>query len=441
MTKAILMKSVLACLILSAQFSCAKKEPVRAAAKPAAANTKLDPKKAVTKTETPAEVKTETPVQAKTETESDDTAKVATKEVAKPVKVVETKKTAEAPIVAKDAVKPVVVVEPKKTPEAVPVVTKETAKPATATDNKSDLKFTEIKILDQSLLNSIKQDDPRVLFENYLTLDNRSNVMIAKRKYGMACKFQVKSELVQKDILKFKEIRKSTALNANGDQAIIVVFANETKTLNMYCNYQGDLTQKYFEENFYDVIDFKAADGKFKSDVEKKLTYAEITQKIKTLKMLDAKKLSDAGIIQDQQERFGIIAGQLVEETKSILAVKSGRAKQACALIGVVGNLENGRVYEYLDNKPGVSDVDNNYATMQINYGSETDKSQFTIECSLRRNGIGPEILFETFAGIFEYGVAVPKPEVKTEAEPKSEAKTEAESLVKTTTAAEDTEF
>lgn len=290
-----------------------------------------------------------------------------------------------------------------------------------AEDSLKNLKLTDVKVLEASIFNTIDGKDGRVLFENYLTLDSRADKMIAKRKFGLSCSFKVSDKLSVKDILTFKNLAENTDVNGIKNSTIhfeSVSKDSKAKTLAITCNHLGIVTQKYFIENFYDVLDFKNAKGAFISDTVKKLPYADIVKKTKSLKITDSAKLMKAFVgNEDQAEKYGIVAGELVEETKSILDVQFGRAKQACAVIGIKEKLSNGQVFKYLGVKPGVEDIENNYATMQIYYGSETDNAEFAIECSLRRNGVGPEVIFETFKGILQYGAVTEK--AKAAAKPK----------------------
>lgn len=276
-----------------------------------------------------------------------------------------------------------------------------------------NLKLTDVKVIESSIFNTIDGKDGRVLFENYLTLDSRADKMITKRKFGLSCSFKVSEKLSVKDVLAFKNIVENADVNGIKNSTIHFESTSKdskVKSLDITCNHLGIVTQKYFIENFYDVMDFKNAKGAFISDTVKKLPYADIVKKTKSLKITDSAKLMKAFVgNEDQAEKFGIVAGELVEETKSILDVQFGRAKQACAVIGIKEKLSNGQVFKYLGVKPGVEDIENNYATMQIYYGSETDNAEFAIECSLRRNGVGPEVIFETFKGILQYGAVAEK--------------------------------
>jgi len=266
---------------------------------------------------------------------------------------------------------------------------------------KNNLKMTDIKILDESLLKALDATDFRMLFENYLAVELRAQQMIEKRKFGVACKFDLKGELKKGQVLAYKKI---TASTKDKTKMMAVHFADAQTSLTMNCQYDGDFDQKYFADNFYDVVDFKTADGQFKSDTEKRLTYEQIVEKTKTMKVLNSETLLKAHVnASETQEKFGIIAGQLVDETDSIIKVQMGRAKQACAVIGIKGDLKNGRIYKQVAVRPDKEDKDNNFATMQIYYAA-ADGNELALECALRRNGVGPEIIFETFQGLLEYG-------------------------------------
>lgn len=309
-------------------------------------------------------------------------------------------------------VKPVVAAKPAQ--PAVPAVQtgvvgqKPAEKPAEAAVAempaelvKNNLKMTDIKILDESLLKALDATDFRMLFENYLAVELRAQQMIEKRKFGVACKFDLKGELKKGQVLSYKKI---TASTKDKTKMMAVHFADAQTSLTMNCQYDGDFDQKYFADNFYDVVDFKTADGKFKSDTEKRLTYEQIVEKTKTMKVLNSETLLKAHVnASETQEKFGIIAGQLVDETDSIIKVQMGRAKQACAVIGIKGDLQNGRIYKQVAVRPDKEDKDNNFATMQIYYAA-ADGNELALECALRRNGVGPEIIFETFQGLLEYG-------------------------------------
>ena len=271
---------------------------------------------------------------------------------------------------------------------------------------KDDLKLSDIKVLDANMLNLINKTDLRVLFENYLTIEERAQNMINKRKYGALCKFEVKAPIAANDILKFESTVKTKDILKNGNSEIKINFKSEKNTLEISCQYQGELTKAYLLDNFNEILDFKNSKNQFPTDIEKPMAYSEILLKTKTLKIINVDKLLKSAVSNpDQQEKFGISAGELVEETKSILDVQFGRSKQACAVIGIKGEIKNNKIYKLLGIKPGIEDKDNNYATMQVYYGADVDQSEFSIECSLRRNGVGPGILFETYKGIIEYGV------------------------------------
>ncbi len=410
MTKAIFLKTVLT-LGMVATFSCTKKDVIRPGLKPK--NTTLeketppiDEKNVVTKSAS-ADGTLAVP-------SSGDGSKAASGDG---TIVINSNKQSNDTSVAKKASDDST--QAKKTSDdnskAVSLVAASDKKPVTEVNKsaavvtateKAGLHFTEIKILDESLLNSIKLKDSRILFENYLTLDTRAMNMITKRKFGMGCKFNVKTALEKNDILKFIELKTKKSTDPKLSDMLVAKFASDKKSLDIACFYEGDVSQKYFAENFIDVVDFKNDKGQFNTDIEKQLTYAEITKKTKTLKIIDVDKLKKAIVSEAaDQEKLALSEGVLVEETKSILDVQFGRSRQACAVIGVKGTLENGKVFKQLGIKPGTEDIDNNYATMQIYYGNDKDESEFSIECSLRRNGVNPGILFETFKGILEYGV------------------------------------
>ncbi len=424
MTKAIFLKTVLT-LGMVATFSCTKKDVIRPGLKPK--NTTLeketppiDEKNVVTKSAS-ADGTLAVPssgdgskaasgdgtIVINSNKQSNDTsvAKKASDDSTQAKKTSDDNSKAVSLVAASDAtVKAVVSVQTVSDKKPMAEVANKSA-PIVATE-KAGLHFTEIKILDESLLNSIKLKDSRILFENYLTLDTRAMNMITKRKFGMGCKFNVKTALEKNDILKFIELKTKKSTDPKLSNMLVAKFASGKKSLDIACFYEGDVSQKYFAENFIDVVDFKNDKGQFNTDIEKQLTYAEITKKTKTLKIVDVDKLKKAIVSEAaDQEKLALSEGALVEETKSILDVQFGRSRQACAVIGVKGTLENGKVFKQLGIKPGTEDIDNNYATMQIYYGNDKDESEFSIECSLRRNGVNPGILFETFKGILEYGV------------------------------------
>lgn len=424
MTKAIFFKAVLT-LGMAATFSCTKKDVIRTAQKPK--NTviekqapPIDEKNVVTKSASADDTlaqpnsgdgskaasgdgtvvinsskqSNDTSVAKKTSDDSTQTQKTSDDNSKAILLVASSDATAKAVVSVQTA-------SDKKSTAA------EANKPAPViSSEKANLRFTEIKILDASLLNSITLKDSRILFENYLTLDTRAMKMISKRKYGMGCKFDIKTALEKNDVLKFTELKTKKSTDAKLSDMLVARFESDKKSLSIACFYEGEISQKYFAENFIDVVDFKNDKGQFSTDIKKQLTYAEIIKKTKTLKVVDVDKLKKAIVSEaPDQEKLAITEGALVEETKSILDVQFGRSRQACAVIGVKGTLENGKVFKQLGIKPGTEDIENNYATMQIYYGSDTDESEFAIECSLRRNGVDPGILFETFKGILQYGV------------------------------------
>ncbi len=448
MTKYLILKTFLALFILSS-FSCAKKDDRKVAPK---AGTKLtgtskssadDTIVATTQSSdnTPAKTNSSDTTVAKTNSADNTTSaptgasKTASADtsvaVVKPnTSVGSTPVVIKGQPVSQDQTKPKVQPQVSQkistdmtVAQSQPVSTDSTkgASDVVSEDSLKNLKLTDVKILDPRLFNDIDGKDGRVLFENYLTLESRADKMIAKRKFGLSCSFKVSEKLAEKDILTFKDVTVNADVNEIKNSTLHLVSKvkdSKVKTLDITCNHLGIVTQKYFVENFYDVMDFKNEKGVFISDTVKKLPYADIVKKTKSLKITDSIKLMKAFVgNEDQAEKYGIVAGELVEETKSILDVQFGRAKQACAVIGIKEKLSNGQVFKFLGVKPGVEDIENNYATMQIYYGSETDNAEFAIECSLRRNGVGPEVIFETFKGILQYGVVAEK--AKAAAKPK----------------------
>ena len=342
-----------------------------------------------------------------TKVSSSDNSKVVSTDQSKSSSADQSKKITEQKMTAPKA-------EPPKAPiEVTPgaesgktTVVKEQGKPAVAVEvlkeQKNNLKFSEIKILDETLIKNVDKQDFRMLFENYLAIETRAKQMIEKRKFGMACKFDVQGELVKGQVMKFSKIELTTK---DKEKWMAIQFEDQKKSLVINCLYDGDFDQKYLVDNFYDVIDFKNDKGQFPSLTEKKLSYDEIVKKTKSMKIINKDVLMKAHVnASESGEKFGLIAGQLVNETESILKVQMGRAKQACAIIGVKGDIVNGMVFKQVGMKPDIEDKDNNYATMQIYYA--TDKGEeLALECALRRNGVGPEIIFETLKGLAEYGV------------------------------------
>lgn len=268
------------------------------------------------------------------------------------------------------------------------------------------LKFTEIKILDESLLKTVSKDDFRVLFENYLSTDARAQGMMSRRAFGLACKFTVTGELAKGDKLSFKDITTQVANENGADSKLSVKFENNKTKLEMNCLYQGKLYQKYFEENFFEVVDFKTAIGTYKSETEKQLDYKDLVEKTKSFKIVNVENLKKIEVnnTASNQKRYGIVEGKLIEESKAIDLVRNGRARQACAIIGVVGELKKEQIFTQAGVKPLMEDPDNNYAEMQIFYSNDTDKAEVAVHCVLRRNGVNPGIIFETFKGTLEYG-------------------------------------
>jgi hypothetical protein len=431
MTKTILMKSLL-CLLLANSFSCAKKNETRISAKQAVVETAETTLTAADEVVTPV-------ITEKSDSEDKNVLE------ALPVKslsgdhavaVFQVAEVASADNSAVKAVmvqvasadKSVVMAQAQAVSADLSVVTAVMAQMASAdnsvtssadnsvasVDHKiknKNLQFTDIKVLDADMLNNITSTDARVLFENYITSEEKASKMIALRKFGVACRFSVSEKMIKNDILKFKAISTATALDSGGNTRAKIQFVSDKKTLDVLCQYQGELSQAYFNDNFFDVIDFKNAKGKFSSDTVKKLTYEQIVEKTKSMKIVNVDKLLKADVNNEKQkEKFGIIAGELVEETKSILDVQFGRAKQACAVVGVKGELKNNKIFKLIGVKSGSESIENNYATMQIYYGNSTDHSELVVECTLRRNGIGPGIVFETFKGILEYGVLTKTP-------------------------------
>lgn len=454
MTKYMILKSFLALFIISS-FSCAKKDDRKVAPK---SDTNLTRTSKTSSADTSVATSQSSDVSVAQKNSSDSTGAISSSADVTQAAPTGASKTASADVTSAvkpkptlGTVPPVIVGQassqdqskPKEQPQVSqknsvdatvaqtqPVSTDSTkAQPDTAKntsdviseDSLKNLKLTEVKVIEPSMFNLIDGKDGRVLFENYLTLDSRADKMIAKRKFGLSCSFQVSEKLSAKDILVFKKLTENTDVNGLKNSTLhleSVSKDSKNKTLDITCNHLGVVTQKYFMENFYDVLDFKNAKGAFISDTVKKLPYADIVKNTKSLKIKDSVKLMKAFVgNEDQAEKYGIVAGELVEETKSILDVQFGRAKQACAVIGIKEKLSNGQVFRLLGVKPGVEDIENNYATMQIYYGSETDNAEFAIECSLRRNGVGPEIIFETFKGILQYGVISEK--AKPTAKPK----------------------
>lgn len=268
------------------------------------------------------------------------------------------------------------------------------------------LKFTEIKILDENLLKTINQQDFRILFENYLSTDARVQSMMSNRAYGVACKFTVAGELNKNDKLSFKEITNQVATAKEADSKVTVKFENSKAKLEMNCVYQGKISQKYYEENLFEVVDFKTAKGTYKSETEKQLTYEQIVEKTKTFKVLNVENLKKIEVNNTtyNKKRSGMIEGRILDEAKSIELVRNGRARQACAIIGLVGELKKDQIFTQAGIKPLVEYADNNYAEMQIFYTSLADQTEIALHCALRRNGVGPGIIFETFKGTLEYG-------------------------------------
>lgn len=409
MTKSLILKSLLAAILVAGFSACGKKDRYinpKAKVQAPVAEKQIDENKVIVKPQNP--VMTLPTSGDVTVVTSGDVSTVLSGDVSKPL-------SGDLSLPAPTKVVNVAAPMPKSQLPSQPttvqntpaVVTSVTSGSGTQADLKNtELTFSDIKVLDANMLNIINKTDIRALFENYLTIEERAQNMITKRKYGALCKFEVKQPLAVNDILKFDSVVKTADVLKNGNSEIKINFKSEKNNLEIGCQYQGELTKEYLLDNLNEVLDFKNSKNQFQSDIETPLTYKEILLKTKTLKILDVDKLLKSSVNNpDQKEKFGISAGELVEETKSILDVQFGRSKQACAVIGIKGEIKNNKIYKLLGVKPGVEDKDNNYATMQIYYGADADHSEFSIECSLRRNGVGPGILFETYKGILEYGV------------------------------------
>lgn len=74
--------------------------------------------------------------------------------------------------------------------------------------NEGKYKFGKIKILDQSMIKVVNDEDFRYLHENFLNVELRTLQMMDRRKYGVACKFQVNGEEIKVgDFMQFSGFR------------------------------------------------------------------------------------------------------------------------------------------------------------------------------------------------------------------------------------------
>lgn len=417
----IILKTLLMAFVATSLFSCTKKEDkkaqVKVSAPAASTQEKTEDNKDLSKeisqsdkekkpvvivkpeaTKAP-DIQLETPSKPQPQPVNTKKETVEVKPVEPTLKPVEAPpKVAETPVVQKpnSEVKPIPVVKPV---EEKPVVQE---KPETVI-NEGKYKLGKIKVLDQSMIKVVDEEDFRYLHENFLNVELRVMQMMDRRKYGVACKFQVQgAEIKAGDFLDFTSFK--YVKNKEDRPMMAVQFKNKTSALTINCHYQGEISQEEFVDNLKEVIDFGNEKGEYVDEAYTNEKHELVKKKTQSMKITNAEIVNKYIINPNSPENFGFIKGQPVEETKSILDVQHGRAKQACAITYKKGDIVNGMHFKQVAIKGLGEDVENNNANMRVLYESKT-KEQLIVECSVRRNGVKPSIIFETFQGIFEYGV------------------------------------